>query len=341
MLKVSDYDFALPEELIAQRPAKTRDAARLMIVERKTSNIRHRTFADFADYFKAGDCLVINATKVMPVRVFGRKKTGGRVEVLFIADGDKALIKPSLAEGESIFFDDGTKTLVGHKDDSGAKEIIFPDGVEAKTLIEKYGIMPLPHYIKRKNADEETINEDRKRYQTVYAQSDGSIAAPTAGLHFTDDILKDLEGRGIDIARVVLHVGLGTFKSVKSPMIDAHKMLPERFSLSDGEAAKINRAAASGATIAAVGTTSARTIETLADKHRGVRAGEGATSLYIYPGYSFKTVGRLLTNFHLPRSTPLFLAAAFCGKDLLFEAYRRAIKERYRFFSYGDAMLII
>jgi len=333
-----------------------------MVVDRAAGTVEHKHFRDLADYFAGGDCLVVNTSKVMPVRVFGKKITGGRVELLFVdlpaekrgtsADTLKlrALVRPSVADGTKISFADGSEAVAGARvavdgEFDGAREIIFrhsESGVGTiESFIESHGVMPLPPYIKRKNADAKTVENDRIRYQTVYADKNGSVAAPTAGLHFTRESLEGLRKRGVTVAKIVLHVGLGTFKSVKADRIDKHKMLPERFFLSQESADEINGALKSGATIAAAGTTSVRTLETLASDDGSISAGSGETSLFIYPGYRFKTVGRLLTNFHLPRSTPLFLASAFCGRELLFEAYRKAIKERYRFFSYGDAMLIV
>lgn len=331
-----------------------------MVVDRAAGTVAHKHFRDLADYFAGGDCLVVNTSKVMPARVFGKKITGGRVELLFVDLPEatrgtstdtlrlRALVRPSVADGTKISFADGSEAVVAARvavdgKFDGAREIIFrrAGGGSMEDFIETHGVMPLPPYIKRKNANAKTVENDRRRYQTVYADENGSVAAPTAGLHFTLESLEGLRKRGVTVAKIVLHVGLGTFKSVKADSIDGHKMLPERFFLSPEAAEEINAALKNGSIVAAAGTTSVRTLETLASDDGSISSGAGETSLFIYPGYKFKTVGRLLTNFHLPRSTPLFLASAFCGRDLLFEAYRQAIKERYRFFSYGDAMLIV
>lgn len=359
MHKITDYDFDLPKELIAQLPSEKRGDERLMVVERAGGKILHRKFADIAEYFSKGDCLVINNTRVIPARVFGRKKTGGLVETLFVEIKTPykatALLKPSLQEGEKIFYEDGITAEVGKKilgadgEPTGEHEIIFNIQDSHRRVIEKYGVMPLPPYIKRKKISDPSAEIDKKRYQTIYARKEGSIAAPTAGLHWTEEILNDVKAKGCAVAEITLHVGLGTFRKVATQDIRHHRMLPEKFFIPQSEADKINKAITSRNKIFVTGTTAVRAVETAAKPISSVgKKGflvspfEGESSLYIYPGYNFKVTDCLITNFHLPRSTPLFLTAAFMGdRGLLLKSYNEAIKEGYRFFSYGDAMLVI
>ncbi len=356
MLKISDYDFDLPKELIAQLPVPQRGESRLLVIDRNTGKFFHKKFHEITHYISKSDCLVINSSKVIPARVFARRKTGGKVEVLFTKITSPflahALLKPSLKEGEKIFFADDKSAEIGKKIPGGEREIIFSEPDTHQKLIQEYGVMPLPPYIKRKSPDKEIETIDKSRYQTVYAKTPGSIAAPTAGLHFTTEILNEIKQKGARIAEITLHVGPGTFMKVKTEDISEHQMLPEKFFIPQSEAEKINETIKNGGKIFATGTTTTRVLETIATEDDKllcgktkrkflVKSAEGETSLYIYPGYNFQIVDCLITNFHLPRSTPLFLAAAFCGRELLLDAYREAIKEGYKFFSYGDATLII
>ena len=331
MLKLSDFDYNLPKELIAQYPLKTRDAARLLVLRRNDAGIGHAVFKDLSDYLSAGDLLVLNDTKVLPSRLIGRRKSGGKAEVLLLAQKQgltfEALIKPArLKQGERIIFDSGK--ISGEL--SAKKEITFL----AKDIDEIYahGLMPLPPYIKRQPQD-----QDKFDYQTVYAINDGSVASPTAGLHFTQGLLKKIKSCGINIAYITLHIGYSTFKPVKAEDITQHKMQPEPFSIPQETIEAIKKTHKNGRKIIAVGTTSLRALEAYASG-----AGlQSATDLFIYPGYEFKLADCLVTNFHLPRTTLFMLACAFAGEGLLKKSYLEAIDKKYRFYSYGDAMLIL
>ena len=331
MLKLSDFDYNLPKELIAQYPLEVRESAQLMVVRRSDSTIEHRVFKDFPAYLKKDDLLVLNDTRVLACRLIGHKASGGKVEILLTKRKSgstfDALIQPSRTKiGEKIFFD---------KDDEIAgvvtnrKEITFQPKDAA--IIYEFGQVPLPPYIKREPED-----LDKEYYQTVYAAKEGAIASPTAGLHFTPELLKEIEAAGIDIAYLTLHVGLGTFKPVTSDDISEHKMEPEFFQVPKTAQEKIEEARKNKSRIIAVGTTSFRVLEVYADG-----AKEGQTSLFIYPGYKFKSADCLLTNFHLPKTTLFMLVCAFGGEQLMKKAYQEAVDKKYRFYSYGDAMLII
>jgi S-adenosylmethionine:tRNA ribosyltransferase-isomerase len=329
-MKLSDFDYHLPKELIAQYPLKERDTARLMVLDRKNKDIRHDSFSNVADYFRKGDILVLNDTRVMPARLFGKRATGGKVEALLIKHKDglrfKAMLKPSrLKLNEKIFFAGGKICAVV----TGKEELDF----SAKDLEEIYrqGVMPLPPYIKRQVEDLDSVY-----YQTVYGRWEGSVAAPTAGLHFTKRLIKEVGSRGANIAYITLHVGPGTFKPVKSEDVTTHIIDPEEFNLPQESVALINQARTSGGRVFAVGTTSLRALETFASGRTG-----GLTDLFVYPGYKFKLVDCLLTNFHLPRTTLFMLVSALAGTDFIKKAYQEAIEKKYRFYSYGDAMLII
>jgi len=330
MLKLSDFDYSLPKELIAQYPLKDRDAARLLVVERKRESIQHCIFKDVAKYFKKSDLLVLNDTKVLPSRIKGKRLSGGKVEILLLEPKTglrfRAMLKPArLKIGEKIVFNGSVISAVVNASD----EITF----HAKDAASVYnlGVMPLPPYIKR-----EPEPADNIYYQTVYAKEEGAVASPTAGLHFTGEMLEDIKARGIDIAYLTLHVGLGTFRPVKSEDITKHKMEAEYFKVPAQTENLIRKAKAGQSRVIAVGTTSLRTLETHA-----LGRSRGYTDLFIYPGYSFKIADALLTNFHLPRTTLLMLTAAFGGRELIKKAYQEAIVQKYRFYSYGDAMLII
>lgn len=329
-MKLADFDYFLPKELIAQYPLEKRDSARLLVVDRKRQTIGHTVFTDITAYFKTGDLLVLNDTKVLPCRLLGKRPTGGKAEVLLLKQKAgttfQAFIKPARVKlGEKILFNSGEICA----EVTGRDEI----GFSRVTLSEIYahGVMPLPPYIKRMPED-----SDREDYQTVYAREEGSVASPTAGLHFTRELLEKIKASGVEVASITLHVGLGTFKPVQAEDVRLHQMEPEYFSVGKTAAGLIAKAKEDHSRVFAVGTTSCRALEQFA-------AGkvEGNTDLFIYPGYAFKLVDCLLTNFHLPRTTLFMLVCAFAGEKLAKQAYQEAIERKYRFYSYGDAMLII
>lgn len=341
-MKLSDFDYHLPEELVAQRPAEPRDASRLLVVDRHSGALSHRYFRDLPAYLKPGDGLVLNETRVMPARLMGQREgTGGAMEVLLLKRIDKdrweTLVKPGkkARAGGRIRFGDGllTGTVVGPTEFGGRVIEFTYEGVFEQVL-DRLGQMPLPPYIHEQLADPE-------RYQTVFAREWGSAAAPTAGLHFTPELLARIEAMGVSIHKVVLHVGLGTFRPVEVEDPSQHKMHSEFYQVTPEMAAGINRVRERGGRVIAVGTTSIRTLETVATPEGEVRAGEGWTDIFIYPGYRYKVVDGLITNFHLPKSTLLMLVSALAGREQIFHAYETAVRERYRFFSFGDAMLIL
>ncbi|MDD2679944.1 MAG: tRNA preQ1(34) S-adenosylmethionine ribosyltransferase-isomerase QueA [Candidatus Omnitrophica bacterium] len=330
-MKLADFDYALPKDLIAQYPLKDRESARLMVVKRSANTVEHGIFKDFPAYLKKDDLLVLNDTKVLTCRLLGHKATGGKVEILLTKRRSgstfEALIQPSRTKvGEKIFFDKDNE-LYGTV--TNRKEITFHP--KDANIIYEFGQVPLPPYIRREPED-----LDKEYYQTVYADKEGAIASPTAGLHFTDELLKKIEASGVNIARLTLHVGLGTFKPVTADNITEHKMEQEFFQVPKASQEKIEKARNDKARIIAVGTTTLRALEAYAE---GVK--EGWTSLFIYPGYKFKLVDCLLTNFHLPKTTLFMLTCAFGGEKLIKQAYQEAVDKQYRFYSYGDAMLII
>lgn len=339
-MKVTDFDYYLPKELIAQTPIEKRDESRLMVLNRKTHTIEHKTFKDIIDYLEPGEVLVRNNTKVIPARLYGRKETGAHVEFLLLnnIEGDiwECIVRPGnkLHVGAKVIFGDGLlKAEVLDTMDGGTRKVkFFYDGI-FNEILDKIGLMPLPPYI------HEQLKE-KNRYQTVYAKYDGSAAAPTAGLHFTEDLLKKIEEKGIIIANVTLHVGIGTFRPVKEDTVEAHKMHSEHFYIKQEDVDKINNAKKQGKRVIAVGTTSCRVLESIADENGMVKPIEEDTSIFIYPGYKFKCLDGLITNFHLPQSTLLMLVSALAGRDYIMEAYKEAVKEKYRFFSFGDAMFI-
>ncbi len=341
-LLLSDYDYELPPELIAQTPADQRDGSRLMVVDRRTGTFRHHAFPDIATFLQPGDLLVINDTRVLPARLHGRKQTGGNVELLLLRRLEpglwEAMGKPGrrLRPGSVVHLltRDGdlseSVAEIERRQDGGLFAVRLP--MEVEDRLDRYGEMPLPPYIHARLNDPE-------RYQTVYSEKMGSAAAPTAGLHFTPELLADLELRGVRIARVTLHVGLGTFLPVKVDDMRQHEMHAEWFQVPAGTRAAVQETKAQGGRVIAVGTTSCRTLESVASCEDDGDL-SGWTSLFITPGYRWKTVDALVTNFHLPRSTLLLLVSALAGRDLILDAYREAIRERYRFYSFGDAMLI-
>ena len=348
MYTLDDYDYPLPEDLIAQVPADKRDGSRLLHLNRKDNTLVHRQFLNIVDLLAPSDVLVVNDTRVVPGRLHGWKETGGKAELLILDYGEQhsseqrfyhCLIKASkqAAAGTRVFFDQGLVVVVDDFVD-GIYTVHFEGSVALNETIERIGQMPLPPYIKRDAALPDPA--DRTRYQTVYACKEGAIAAPTAGLHFTDGILARIREKGVTVANVTLHVGYGTFVPVRVDDIREHRMHEEWFSISEETARIVNQAKSEGQRVVAVGTTSVRTLEYAARDNGIVIPGSGHCDLFIYPGYTFKLVDAMLTNFHLPRSTLLMLVSAFAGRETMLQAYAKAIQERYRFFSYGDAMLI-
>lgn len=340
-MKTSDFYYDLPQELIAQDPLSDRSSSRLMVLGRDNGRVSHKTFKDIGDYLKPGDCLVLNNTKVIPARLLGIKEdTGAAVEVFLLKrlDADKweTLVKPGkkLKPGAKVVFGDGLlRCEILEVADEGNRIVKFEYEGIFEEILDKLGEMPLPPYITHKL-------EDRNRYQTVYAKYEGSAAAPTAGLHFTQELLKSLEDKGVDIAYVTLHVGLGTFRPVKVDDVTNHHMHSEFYMIDSEAAEKINRAKDSGKRVVCVGTTSCRTIESAADENGRITPCSGDTEIFIYPGYKFKVLDCLITNFHLPESTLIMLVSALAGKEHVLEAYKTAVMEKYRFFSFGDAMFI-
>ena len=339
LTKVASYDYDLDEDLIAQYPLADRSASRLMVIDRSEQSIRHQYFTEITSHLHGGDVLVLNTTKVFPSRLFGQKANGNPIEVLLMYEIRpqlwKCMVGGRLKRPQTVDFGDGFTGEVSDPDDDGYREIAFPQTLDFWSCIYRKGHVPLPPYIKR---DDE--KKDHNTYQTVYANETGSIAAPTAGFHFTDAILAQLRAQGIQICDVVLHVGPGTFKPVKVDCITDHKMHTEYCTISSESADIINAAKREGRRIIAVGTTSVRTLESFAAAE-GIAAGAKWTDLFIYPGKQFQIVDAMITNFHLPRSTLLMLVSAFAGYELIRRAYAEATSLRYRFFSYGDAMLIL
>ncbi|SKA75741.1 S-adenosylmethionine--tRNA ribosyltransferase-isomerase [Clostridium sp. USBA 49] len=340
-MKVKDFYFDLPEELIAQHPLEKRDESRLMVVDKKTGNIEHKIFKDIVDYLEEGDCLVLNNTRVMPARLVGVKETsGGKMEFLLLRRIDKyhweTLVKPGKRAkvGAKFIFGNGElKAEIISEGKEGNRIVKFEYEGIFEEVLDKLGQMPLPPYIKEKLTDKE-------RYQTVYSKEIGSAAAPTAGLHFTKELLKKIEEKGVKIAFVTLHVGLGTFRPVKAEIVEEHTMHSEYYVMSKETADIINSVKENGKRVIAVGTTSNRTLETIADENGRVREQSGWTDIFIYPGYKFKIVDALITNFHLPESTLIMLVSAFSSKDIIMNAYKEAVEKKYRFFSFGDAMFL-
>jgi len=339
---VKEFYYELPEELIAQEPLPERDKSRLMVVHRDTRSFEHRIFENVVDYLEEGDCLVLNDTKVIPARLLGtRKDTGGKIEFVLLKrigkDRWEILVKPGRRAkiGSEFTFGDGRlqAKVLDYTDAGGRIVEFYYEGV-FEQILDELGKMPVPPYIKKEL-------EDKDRYQTVYARKPGSAAAPTAGFHFTERLLKKIEQKGVKVCYITLHVGLGTFRPVKEEKVEEHKMHQEYFEINEETARIINETKQQGKRVIAVGTTSTRTLETVADENGLVKSLSGWTDLFIYPGYRFKVVDGLITNFHLPESTLLMLVCAFADKELIMSAYKEAIRERYRFYSFGDAMLIV
>ena len=339
-MDVKDFWYNLPEELIAQVPITKRDESRLLVLDRERKTIEHKIFKDILDYLKPGDCLVRNNTKVLPARIYGKKETGANVEFLLLnnIEGDiwESIVRPGnkLHVGTKVIFGDGLLTAeILEVMEGGTRKVKFTYNGIFNEILDQIGLMPLPPYI-----HEELKEKDR--YQTVYAKHQGSAAAPTAGLHFTDELLEKIKEKGVEIANVTLHVGIGTFRPVKVEKIEDHHMHTEHYYIKPEDVEKINRTKQNGGRIISVGTTSTRVLESIANEQGLVREVEGDTNIFIYPGYKFKCVDALITNFHLPESTLLMLVSALAGKDYIMNAYGEAVKEKYRFFSFGDAMFI-
>ncbi|ONI44226.1 tRNA preQ1(34) S-adenosylmethionine ribosyltransferase-isomerase QueA [Epulopiscium sp. SCG-B10WGA-EpuloA2] len=339
-MQTSDFYFKLPEDLIAQTPLKDRTSSKLMVLNRANNTIFHKHFCDIIDYLNEGDCLVLNDTKVIPARLFGTRQTGGKIEILLLKRLEdncfEVLVKPgkNAKIGDILTFGNGILTgeVIDIIDD-GKRILKFSYNGIWEQILDELGHMPLPPYITEKL-------EDKNRYQTVYAKNDGSAAAPTAGLHFSQDLLEKIEQKGVKIAYVTLHVGLGTFRPVKVENIAEHKMHSEFYQLDEQNANIINTAKENGKNIISVGTTSTRVLESIADKFGKVKSASGETDIFIAPGYKFKIVDKLITNFHLPESTLIMLVSALYNRDNILEAYKTAVEQEYRFFSFGDAMFI-
>lgn len=350
---ISEYDYNLPEELIAQMPADKRDNSRMMVLNRKDRTISHKHFYDIVDLIEPNTLLVMNNTKVLPARLIGHKDTGAKIEVFLLKQNSKmqdehenweVLIKPSKRVKPDTIIkisDELSVRAIKRLEENGEwlVELIF-NGNNVLDVLHRNGNIPLPPYIERKIPNEDLKKLDFERYQTVYAKDEGSVAAPTAGLHFTKEILKKLENKGVELAYVTLNVGLGTFRPVQCENVENHKMHSETFEISEKAVEQINRAKAEGKKIVAVGTTTVRTLETAYKKFGCIKACHDHSELFIYPPYEFKVIDNLITNFHLPKSTLLMLVSALAGKDFIFDAYKEAIENKYRFFSYGDCMYI-
>jgi S-adenosylmethionine:tRNA ribosyltransferase-isomerase len=352
-MRLDECDYDLPAELVAQHPLKVRDRARMLVVDRSQSRLVHAQVRDLATVLTPRDLLVVNNTKVFPARLLGRRRdTGGRVEILLVRPEEarrwQALVKPSqrLAAGAEVIFDEGDWVAVlGAPGAAGTRQVEFRGRGQWRSWLKRAGRVPLPPYIKRLDEHDAATGDaalsDRRRYQTVYAKHQGSVAAPTAGLHLTRSLLRRLREGGVEVQAITLHVGPGTFRPLRSPTVEAHGMDAEYYRIAPATAAALEAAKAAGKRVIAVGTTTTRALESAAGADGRLRRLEGDTTLFIYPGYRFKVVDGLLTNFHLPRSTPLLLAMALAGRERVFAAYGEAIARRYRFYSYGDAMLIL
>ena len=339
-MELSEFNYELPQELIAQTPIEKRDESRLMVLDKNTGEIEHKIFRNIIEYLEPGDCIVRNNTKVIPARLYGKKDTGANVEFVLLKniEGDiwEAMVRPGnkLHSGAKVIFGDGLlRAEILDTLEDGTRRVKFEYNGIFNEILDKIGLMPLPPYI------HESL-KDNDRYQTVYAKYEGSAAAPTAGLHFTDELLEKIENKGISIANVTLHVGIGTFRPVKVENVEEHQMHSEHFFVKQSEADKINKARETGHRVIAVGTTSCRVLESVSDENGKVKEIETDTSIFIYPGYKFKCVDGLITNFHLPQSTLIMLVSTLAGKEFIMKAYNEAVKEKYRFFSFGDAMFI-
>lgn len=340
---ISDFDFALPEELVAQKPLERRENSRMLVVNRSAKTFADEHFYNFPRFLEKDDVLVLNNTKVFPARLSGASETGAKIELFLVRNIEnqtwETLAKPArrLKNGKKIFFGENLSAEVLEKTDEGRVIVKFEAVGDFNEVLDRIGQTPLPPYIKREAGG---LDKDRERYQTVFARNRGAIAAPTAGLHFTPDVLDEIKNLGVQIAEITLHVGYGTFEPVRVSRLSEHKVMPENCEISEDAAEILNRAKAENKRIIAVGTTTTRALESFTDENGKISAGEKAANLTVTPGYKFKTVGGLLTNFHLPQSSLLVLVSTFGGDELIMNAYRRAVQMRYRFYSYGDCMLI-
>ena len=343
-MRVSEFDYELPPELIAQYPAESRDQARLMVIARDSQNITHTSFTHITDFLGPSDVLIVNDTKVIPARLRGHKQgSGGKVEIFLLRHLHdttwQVLIRGKVAVGTIIEFGENALTcIIREKGEAGRGTVEFEHRYDLKQKIYEFGSVPLPPYIKRSGG---VLPSDHVRYQTIYAKHEGAVAAPTAGLHFSEALLKKINKKGIEIITVTLHVGIGTFQPVKVEQVENHHIMPEWYELSEQAAKRITKAIANKQRIIAVGTTSTRLVESVYAQYGSIQAGSGWADIFIYPGFQFQVIQALITNFHLPKSSLLMLVSAFGGIDLIKKAYREAIAQRYRFYSYGDAMFII
>jgi S-adenosylmethionine:tRNA ribosyltransferase-isomerase len=339
-LRLSAFDYDLPQSLIAQEPRPERDRSRLLVLSRRTGTVGHGVFSDLPEHLRDGDVLVLNNTRVFPCRLIAQKAGGGKAEIFLIEEVGlnlwSALVRGNLAAGKKATVAQGIDAEVTGKEEGGVTTVRFHGVPDIRSRLDDVGRTPLPPYIKR-----QPDANDRDRYQTVYAAREGAVAAPTAGLHFSERLLGSLQERGVEVVMVTLHVGPGTFQPVRTGNITDHRLLPERYEITSAAAMAINRAKAEGRRIIAVGSTCVRSLETVAQNDGTIRPGAGSSRLFIYPGYSFRVVDGLITNFHLPRSTLLMLVTAFGGYEQVMAAYRTAVQQRYRFYSYGDAMCIL
>ncbi len=340
-MRLADFDYELPPELIAQEPVEPRDSSRLLVVHRASGQLEHRVFRDLPEYLKPGDCLVLNQTRVIPARLIGRRTpTGGLAEVFLLRRLDRdrweALVRPGrrLRPGSRVSFGDALQVVIEDRAPEGARIVRFEYEGAFEEVLDRLGRVPLPPYITRELPDDE-------RYQTVYARARGSAAAPTAGLHFTPELLDRCRTTGIGTAYLTLHIGLATFRPIRAENIEEHRMHEEEYVVDEAAAGLINGAREGGGRVIAVGTTAVRTLETVAGEDGRIHPAQGRTSMYIYPSYRFRAVDAMVTNFHLPKSSLIVLVSAFAGRDLIMRAYHEAVERRYRFFSFGDAMLII
>lgn len=339
-LTLSDFDYELPGELIAQTPAPARDASRLLVLDRRSGEVRHSVFSELGSFLQAGDLLVLNDTKVFPCRLLAKKPGGGKAEIFLLEELGKnlwrALIRGGIDAGKAASIAQGVEAEITEKHEDGTRTVRFRGIADIRSLLSELGRTPLPPYIKR-----EPLPEDRERYQTVYAAREGAVAAPTAGLHFTEGLLQSLRECGIGTAALTLHVGPGTFQPVRTERLADHRMHAEQYDIPGETADRISRVKAGGGRVVAVGTTTVRALETAALPGGAVQPGAGSSDLFIAPGFTFPVVDGMITNFHLPRTTLLMLVSAFAGRERVLEAYRIAVQERYRFYSYGDAMLVL
>ncbi len=345
-MKTSDFDYELPENLIAQFPTQKRSESKMLVLDKSKQTLEHKHFYDIVDYLTDNDILVLNNTKVIPARLFGTKETGAKIEVFLLKDLKngrwEVLMKPAkrVHLNDKIKISDELSVIAKEQMEDGKRIVeIVCDG-DIYDLLNKYGNIPLPPYIERKMTSDEIKKLDYNRYQTVYAKNEGSVAAPTAGLHFTEEILQKLKNKGVTVCYVTLNVGLGTFRPVKCDDVTEHKMDSEEFEISEETARVITEGKANGKNIVAVGTTSVRTLETAYAQFGEIKACKSSSRLFIYPPYEFKVIDKLITNFHLPKSTLIMLVSAFAGKDFVFRAYKTAVENNYRFYSYGDCMFI-